>query len=417
LPPYEYHASTSELCQMLEKGHYGVELDKEALERIYLWIDMNAPWRGKWDAPDSNKRRMELSSLYANVNDDYEDEYDRLLAYYASLEKPQPIQPKPFEKATESKPLQAANFPFDAQTAEKLQKALGSGNVPEMEIPLSDNLKIKLVKIPAGEFVIGSVDGLENSNPFAFSDESPRSVVKIEKPFWIGVTEITNAEYEAFDPAHDTRYIEEHGKDHTTPGYIANHPDQPVARVSWQEAKKFCDWLSEKSGKKVNLPTEAQWEWAARSGSDTQFYFGKWEEDFSPFANLADADRRNLYTNWDGGSMIHGRRPYPEESVYPLRDSRFKDSWFIVDYVAQSKPNAWGLYDVIGNVSEWTRSDYKPYPYNDVDGRNSEVPVGKKVARGGSWADRPKVAGSATRYPYEPYQKVHNVGFRIVVEE
>ncbi len=416
LPPYEYHTSTSELCQMLEKGHFNVALDKEAWERVHLWIDMNAPWRGKWDHPEANKRRLELSKLYANIDTDFEQEYDELLTDYARSEKPNVIEPPKFEKSTDT--LRAANWPFDALTAEQMQKQLGEGKVPEMEIDLqfpdSPPLKatappyIKLVQIPAGEFVMGNLDG--------FPDEAPRAVVKIEKPFWIGTTEITNAQYEVFDPSHDTRYLEEHGKDHTTPGYIANHPRQPVARISWNEAQRFCEWLSRKTDRSVKLPTEAQWEWAARSGSGQQFFFGPWEADFSPFANLADADRRFLYTTWEAGSMIHRRRPYPEDSVYPLRDDRFKDSWFIVDYVAQSKPNPWGLYDMIGNVCEWTRSDYKAYPYSEADGRNAESPSGKKTARGGSWADRPKVTGSSTRYPYEAYQKVHNVGFRIVIE-
>jgi len=395
LPPYEYHASTSELCQMFEKGHKGVELDTEAWQRIYLWIDMNAPWTGKWDHPEANKRRLELADLYAGITDDYETEYDKLLASWAKKEKPTPIVPEKKPKPVDSLKLEGWPFVPKAPTE-------------TMEIPISDTLKIRLVKIPAGEFIMGNLEG--------FPDEYPRSIVKIGKPFWMGVTEITNAQYETFDPSHDTRYLEEHGKDHATPGYIANHPDQPVARVSWNEAQKFCQWLSQKSGKTVKLPTEAQWEWAARAGSGEKFFFGPWEADFSPYANLADSDRRFLYSMWEAGSTIHKRNPYPENSVYPLRDNRFKDSWFIVDYVAQSKPSPWGLYDIIGNVSEWTRSDYKPYPYKDDDGRNAEEPNGQKVARGGSWHDRPKVTGSSPRYPYEAYQKVHNVGFRIVVE-
>ena len=100
-----------------------------------------------------------------------------------------------------------------------------------------------------------------------------------------------------------------------------------------------------------------------------------------------------------------------------MRDDRYKDHWFIVDYVAQNLPNAWGLYDMIGNVAEWTRSDYKPYPYEENDGRNALDAKARKVARGGSWADRPKVAGSSFRQGYLPWQKVHNVGIRLVIEE
>ena len=409
LKPYEYHATTSELVRMLENGHNNVQLDKESWQRIYLWIDMNAPWRGKWDHPELAEKRIELSKLYAGIDDDPEDEYDRLLKFYADGPKPEFVKPEKREKPTDS--LTAANWPFDAAKADEKQAAefafSGDPNRRTILVPLADNVTIRMTKIPAGEFVMGSLTGAPN--------ESPRSVVKIPQPFWIGVTEVTNRQYEAYDPEHDTRYLDEDGKDHAVPGYIANHPDQPVARVSWNEAKKFCEWLSKETGKKVDLPTEAQWEWAARAGSAEQFYWGGFDADFSPYANLADAARRFTYTAWEAGSTVHFRRPYPENSVFPLRDDRFTDSWFIVDYVAQSKPNVWGLYDMIGNVNEWTKSDYKPYPF--VETEPSSDAAAKKTVRGGSWAERPKVAGSATRYGYFPYQKVYNVGFRIVINE
>ncbi|MGL4594761.1 MAG: formylglycine-generating enzyme family protein, partial [Thermoguttaceae bacterium] len=398
----EYHASTSELVRMLEKDHHGVKLDKEAWQRIYLWIDMNAPWRGKWDHPELAQRRIELSKIYAGIEDDPEDEYDKLLKFYADNPKPEFIQPEKKDAPTDA--ISIPKWPFDADKALEMQKNVSENGTTKL-LALSDNVTLRLTRIPAGEFVMGSLTGA--------SDENPRTVVKIDKPFWMGVTEVTNRQYEAFNPDHDTRYLDEDGKDHTTPGYIANHPDQPVARVSWNEAKKFCDWVSTQTHMKADLPTEAQWEWAARAGSAEQFYWGNFDADFSTFANLADASRRWIYTSWDGGSLIHIRRPYPEKSVYPLRDDRFTDSWFIVDYVGKSKANAWGLHDMIGNVSEWTKSDYKAYPYTDTESDLSS----RKVARGGSWADRPKVSGCSTRFQYLPHQKVYDVGFRIVVSE
>ncbi len=395
LKPYEFHASTSELVRMLEKGHQGVQLDKEAWERIYLWIDMNAPWRGKWDHPELAKRRIELSKLYAGIDDDPEDEYDKLLKHYADSPKPEFVKPAEVPKPSDT--LTAANWPFDVAKAAEMQAKLFDGSERTKLIPLADNVTLRLTKIPAGEFVMGNLNGAP--------DEYPRSVQKIEKPFWIGVTEITNQQYEAYDPDHDTRYLDEDGKDHTTPGYIANHPDQPVARISWNEAKKFCDWLGGQLKMNVDLPTEAQWDWAARAGSAEQFPWGNLEADWSKFANCADAGTRFRYSKWEFGSAIHIRNPYPADWVYPLRDDRFTDSWFVVDYVAQSKPNVWGLYDMVGNVSEWTTSDY---PHGES---------GRKIARGGSWAERPKVSGNSVKFPYLPYQKVYNVGFRIVVNE
>ena len=407
LPPYEYHASTSELIQMLEKGHYNVKLDDEANRLLVNWIDFNAPWRGKWGNEPEAKRRLELSNLYAeDAAVDVENEYDRLLMEMREKPAPEFVKPEQEERPTDN--LSDA-WAFDEATAKSMQEQAESNGATTKTVQLADGVEIEFVRIPAGKFVMGNLNGAR--------DEYPRAEVEITKPFWMSKTEITNAQFNAFDPEHDTRYIEEHGKDHIVPGYIANHPNQPVARVSWNEAQRFVQWLNEEKGVKAALPTEAQWEWAARAGSPEQFYYGTWDVDFSKYANLADADRRRLYTTWENGATIHVRHNYPEDSVFPLRDDRFKDHWFIVDYVAQNLPNAWGLYDMIGNVAEWTRSDYKAYPYNDGDGRNGLDVKARKVARGASWADRPKIAGSAFRQAYLPWQKVHNVGIRLIIED
>jgi len=398
----EWHASTSPLIQMFKKGHNGVKLDREAWERLYTWIDLNVPHRGMWNNAKYEKRRLDLAKLYAGLGDNPEEEHRLALAELGKREQIKPIMPKAMP---EPKPdnLKANGFPFDAAKAKQLQ-----GGIAALDIKLADGIVMKLVKIPAGQFVMGSQAG--------YADEAPRAVVKIAKPFWMGVTEVTNKQYQAFDPKHDTRYLDETGKDHSVPGYIANHADQPVARVSWQEAMKFCEWLAKKSGKSVTLPTEAQWEWAARAGSAKQFSYGDKDTDFSKYANLADAGRRKTYVNWDGGSKIHDRHDYPKDYLYPLRDDRFTDKWFIVDFVKQYEANAWGLYDTVGNVCEWTRSSYTPYPYKAADGRNNGDLTVKKVARGGSWFDRPKTSGSTVRFQYESYQKVFNVGFRVIVD-
>lgn len=398
--PMEWHASTSPLVRMLKKGHNNVTLDREAWERLYTWIDLNTPHRGMWRNPSYENRRLQYAMRYAGVNDNPEQEYRQ------SMEACKALQVKPVVPPEQTKPapdnLSIDGFPMTSKEAERCQ-----GDQDAMSIALAPGNSIELVRIPAGRFIMGSQNG--------FPDESPRAKVSIDNCFWMAATEITNKQYNAFDPAHDTRYLDENGKDHSVPGYIANHPDQPVSRVSWQDAMRFCQWLSNKTGKKVTLPTEVQWEWAARAGSAGQFFYGDGNTDFAPYANLADASRRRTYVQWDGGSRIHVRRNYPLESKYPLRDDRFTDKWFIVDYVKQYQPNPWGLYDMVGNVSEWTRSSYRPYPYKN-DGRNNGSTTERKVARGGSWNDRPKSAGSTVRFPYESYQKVYNVGFRIMLE-
>jgi formylglycine-generating enzyme required for sulfatase activity len=401
--PMEWHASTSPLIRMLTKGHYGIEteLDAEAWSRLYTWIDLNAPHRGMWNNPDYERKRLDLAKLYAGVSDNPEQEHRRSLEALKNMQIDLVMPSMMTSPGPDG--LKVAGFGVDAAQAARLQ-----GDNAEMAIELTSGITMQLVRIPAGKFVMGSRDGA--------ADEAPRAVVNIDKPFWMGATEVTNAQYAAFDPDHDTRYLDEHGKDHSVPGYIANHPDQPVARVSWREATAFCKWLSKRTGKNIALPTEAQWEWAARAGAETQFFYGDANTDFSGWANLADASRRRTYVQWDGGSKVHVRRDYPADYLYPLRDDRFTDKWFIVDYVKQYQPNPWGLYDIIGNVSEWTRTSYRPYPYK-ADSRNNGSVEEKKVARGGSWADRPKNAGSAVRFEYQSHQKVYNVGFRIIIEQ
>ena len=442
LHPMDFHATVSELVQRLQKGHYGVELDRESWERIYTWIDLNVPYRGMWTNPQYEDRRLELSLLYANLADNPEEEYRQSLAarQRINVERLSPEQlDAVVQRFAVTDTLSLQNFPFNTETALQLQgRAAGTqtkfvvdlgpapepdrmrglpadtsiawrqgisprvGDAPRMVAPgISERIEIgsgrtiSFVWIPAGEYIMGQLDGMP--------DERQRKIVRIEKPFWMAETEITNGQYGIFDPDHDTRYLPEEGKDHIVPGYIANHPDQPVSRITFQEAEAFCQWLSEKTGKTVKLPTEAEWEWAARAGTATPFWYGDRDTDFSKYANLAGEEVRFTYTSWDGGSKVHYRRPFPANSIYPLRDSRFTDKWFCVDYVKQYEPNPWGLYDMIGNVWEWT--------YPDLD----RTEPGKVVARGGSWKERPKVAGSSARVIYEPWQKVMNVGFRPII--
>ena len=442
LPPMDFHASVSELVQRLQKGHYGVELDPESWDRINTWIDLNVPYRGIWTNPQYEDRRLELSKLYANIDTNPEEEYRQSLAAQKK-EDVAKLSPEQLDEAVKryavNNTLALRSFPFNTETALRMQRRTANSQmkfvvelgqpaepsaklgfpadpslawrpdtnprvgeqprvvapgVPE-RIELGNNRQIAFVWIPAGEYIMGQLDGLP--------DERQRKIVKIEKPFWLAEAEITNGQYGMFDPEHDTLYLPEEGKDHIVPGYIANHPDQPAARISFQEAEAFCRWLSEKSGKTVKLPTEAEWEWAARAGTATPFWYGDRDTDFSKYANLAGEETRLTYTTWESGSTIHIRRPFDENSIYPLRDKRFSDKWFVVDYVKQYEPNPWGLYDVIGNVWEWT------YPEPE------SAAAGKVVARGGSWKSRPQFAGSSTRVIYEPWQKVMNVGFRPMI--
>ncbi|MCX6929587.1 MAG: formylglycine-generating enzyme family protein, partial [Verrucomicrobia bacterium] len=280
---------------------------------------------------------------------------------------------------------------FDAKEAARRQGAVGLP--PRMKIDLAGGQSLELVLVPAGEFVMGDAMGE--------ADEVPVSLVKINQPFYLGAMEINNAQYSAFDAEHDSGVISMTNKDQDQRGHPVNQPNQPVVRVTWSKAMQFCEWLSEKTGKKFTLPTEAQWEWACRGGTATPFAFGDRDADFSPFANLADSSL---------AGMTRGDSP----QWHPI-DARFIDGAMVTTDVGRYQPNAWGLRNMHGNAAEWTRSAYLPYPYNENDGRNELNSTDVKVVRGGSWYDRPIHARSAARLPYRSWQAVYNVGFRVVM--
>lgn len=411
LTPLDYHASTSPLIQMLEKGHHGVrlaELSRESRERLYCWIDLNVPRAGSWNPPlfenrDQRQRRLELAQAFEGDTTDPEGEFLEAAKAFRERAPVGFLEPAPVETPGPDG-LTAEGFPFTAATARQRQAAGPGGG--RRTIELGEGVEMEFVWIPAGEFVMGSLSGA--------ADERPRSAVRLRQGFWMAADEVSNRQYALFDPRHDTRYVDMHYMDQTVPGHIANHPDQPVARVSWAEAMRFCEWLSRRTSATAMLPTEAQWEWAARAGTETQFFYGDGDADFGPFANLADRSLRWYRMTYDGPSALPRRYPYPPEMNFPLHDERFSDRWHVVDYVGQTEPNAWGLKDMVGNVSEWTRSSYRPYPFAE-DGRDDENPGERKVARGGSWADRPADAGSSVRRAYAPWQKVHDVGFRVIL--
>ena len=422
LPVMDYHASTSPLVQMLRKGHHGVKMAPEDCLKIYEWIDLNCPFHGKWSppslakpdhwvqhpVPDQAKRRKDLAIAYANVDDDPEAEHDRYAAVVAKREvkpvAPEPKKPAPSTPKVNGWPMNELQS-ADAQLGAIWQIA----PVTTKTIILGAGQSMTFRRIPAGVFVMGSANG--------YPDERPQAVVRIAKPFWISEMEVQNQQYNAFDPEHDSRYQDEFGKDHVFPGHIGNHRRQPVVRVSWNEAMRFCAWLSKTCNVKASLPTEAQWEWAARSGTDTPFPWGGLDDDFSKFANFADRDVRFQVVGFDGGGNIRRRRPFEIWQNYPLHEERWQDDWFNLNYVGRANCNRWGLYDMHGNAAEWTLSDYAPYPYVDGDGRNDGNPKTKKVARGGSFASRPRDGTSSFRLAYEPWQAVYDVGFRVVLEE
>jgi len=402
LPPMEFHADTTELVQMLQKGHHGVKLDEEAWDRLITWIDLNAPYHGTWhedikDPGVQRQRRRELRKRYAGIDEDPE-------AVPEMTQEPvQPVMPTPIS-TPKTATLECSGWPIDAATAAARQKAAGPAQSRTLD--LGQDIKLDLVLIPAGEFVIGDTAGR--------CDEWPLARVSIDRPFWMAKFEITNEQYRQFDPSHDSHVESKNAYQFGVHGYPLDGPRQPVVRVSWQQAAAFCQWLSEKTGEKFALPSEAQWEYACRAGSTDAFSFGAADADYSKFANVADAKLTEFASN-----PYTVDRPLPKPTPYDdyiPKDTRFNDGSLVTVEVGKYQPNAWGLHDMHGNVWEWTRSLHRPYPYRETDGRNKDVSEGNRIVRGGGWRDRPSRCRSAFRLSYRPYQVVHDVGFRIVCE-
>jgi formylglycine-generating enzyme required for sulfatase activity len=241
----------------------------------------------------------------------------------------------------------------------------------------------------------------------------------------MGAFEVTNAQYKRFDPQHRTGYFSKRYPGFDGPGLALDAPGQPVIRVSWLQAMAFCRWLSERTGLRVTLPTEAQWEYACRSGTQTGLSFGEPSADFSRQANVADRalairppDTGGLTSAIVNPHLTGKFNGIMLDSVFggdiPCSEA-FADKAPVTSQVGSFQPNSWGLHDMHGNVAEWTLTAYEGYPYADEDGRNDGSASTRKVLRGGSFRDRPHRCRSAFRLSYPAWQRVHNAGFRVVV--
>jgi formylglycine-generating enzyme required for sulfatase activity len=400
LTPGEYHADTSPLVQLLRKGHHGVRLEAEDWDRLVTWLDLNAPCHGTWGEvypiPDGmHERRMALRKECGGPEDDPE----RLAMTSDALRMTKHVQNARAARSPAANPA-----PIDSSFI--IRHSSLAGLPREKTIDLGNGIALKLVPIPAGEFAMGDPNGAE--------DERPRSRVTIPDAFWMAEGEISNEQYRQFDSSHDPRYYGRRHARSDDQGLPLNDPKQPVVRVSWNDAMAFCRWLSAKSGLRFSLPTEAQWEWACRAGSVTRLSFGGCDADFSRHANLADESFGKGLVK-DGKQVTGGLEHLVLEGA-ALSDGRFNDGAVVTAEVGRGRPNAWGLREMHGNAAEWTRSQYRPYPYRADDGRNEMNASERKVVRGGSFFDPPRRAGSGYRLAYPAWQRVFNVGFRVVCE-
>jgi formylglycine-generating enzyme required for sulfatase activity len=219
-------------------------------------------------------------------------------------------------------------------------------------------LNLEMVWVSAGTFQMGSNDSE------ASSDENPVHTVNLNG-FWLGKYEVTQRQYEALMGTNLLLRFK--------------GPDNPVETVSWEDAVTFCRKLSQATGKTYTLPSEAQWEYACRAGSTAKWCFGSDERQLGEYA-------------WhDANSNYQTHR------------------------VGQKRWNAWGLYDMHGNVWEWCQDWYHDsYSGSPTDGSSWETPTGRfRVIRGGYWFFRAANCRSAGRYGGPPDGRFNFVGFRL----
>ncbi|MDX8393637.1 MAG: SUMF1/EgtB/PvdO family nonheme iron enzyme [Mariprofundales bacterium] len=224
---------------------------------------------------------------------------------------------------------------------------------------------IDMVYLQAGKFMMGSND----DEVGRYRDEHLHSIT-IPKGFWMQIHEVTFAQYDAFCAATGYPKAADSGW---------GRGNQPIINIPWFSAAAFANWVSGQTGHYYRLPTEAEWEYAARAGSQTAFSFGN---DVTMLENYA----------WNGEWALGRTHP-----------------------VGSKKSNAWGLYDMHGNVWEWTSSVYNPdYNGSEIIDSSLENSLAMRVARGGSWYFYPKALRSADRRSYNPKFRVNYIGFRLV---
>jgi len=244
---------------------------------------------------------------------------------------------------------------------------------------LAEGVALSMVKIPAGTFLMGSPE----DEPERLASEGPQHEVTLGA-FFLAQTPITQAQWRAVA---DWQNVE---RDLTPDPSEFKGANRPVERVNWHDAMEFCRRLSQRTGKRYGLPSEAQWEYACRAGTTTPFHFG---------ATLTPE-----LANYDGNS-IYGKGP---KGTYRQQTTD----------VASFPANAWGLYDLHGNVWEWCEDHWHAsYDFAPGDDQPWLIPAAGpeelRLLRGGSWSSSPRYCRSACRGRSDPDYRNDLIGFRV----
>lgn len=243
----------------------------------------------------------------------------------------------------------------------------------------------ELVVLPVGEFEIGCDDSE------CYKDERPVKLVKINRQISIMTKEVTFAFYDRFAKATDNELPDDHAW---------GRGDRPVINVSWDDAVSYANWLSEQTGFHYRLASEAEWEYAARGGSKSIYYFGSDPLLLCSYANVADISEANYK---QGKPLIN------------CNDNIGYGTALVGQYI----PNAFGLYDMHGNIREWVQDCYEDdYKSLSIDGlaREEECDDDERVLRGGAWYSFPWFLTVSSRQYQPQYQSSYSIGFRLIRE-
>jgi len=291
--------------------------------------------------------------------------------------------------------------------------ARGGAGGKELTLDLGDTVALKLVRIPAGKFLMGSPETEEDRDKGEVQHE-----VTISKPFYMGVTHVTVDQFAVF--VKDSGYKTDAEKDgwslgfevrdgdigaKKTDGCSWRNPsfdqkgDHPVVQVSWNDVKAFCDWLSKKSGKTVVLPTEAQWEYACRAGTKTAYAWGDNPDDGKGWANAADQSLKKKLPNAPAAWKFFS----------------WDDGFVFTSPVGSFKANTFGLYDMNGNAWQWCQDHYGDYEKGAATDPTGADTGALRVLHGGSWINGPRRCRSAYRLRLSPVSRCGGIGFRVAV--
>ncbi len=275
--------------------------------------------------------------------------------------------------------------------------------IHDVKIPIVSSFKNSLGQefklIPAGTFIMGSPPDEPGRNDWLIANMETQHSVTLTKPFYMQTTEVTQAQWAALMGSN--------------PGADSGCPLCPVERVSWDDAQSYIAKMNLRGEGTYSLPTEAQWEYAARAGSTTAFYNGGITQLDCKYNACTfedgDGDPNLVVIGWYCDNSV----PYPGEEACqypPPRPTRSR-------VVALKLPNAWGLYDMSGNVYEWCQDwfgSYSSSAVTDPTGPSSGAQSLMRVIRGGSFANPPQNCRSADRWMLYPSVGAYDLGFRLV---